>query len=363
VLKSGCVTSSTTKRPEDSVKIIVATTFVPFDSGGDAVMMNDLTEMLRRYGHEVDTVRIPFWSLAADMPAQMLAVRLLDIAQDADRLITIRTPSYLLRHPNKVVWFIHHHRPAYDLWGTRYQDPPNTPEGLRLREALIHADQVSLAEATQIYTNSRVVSDRLQDFNAIGSKVLYPPLRDPSRYWCADYGDYFFFPSRIVRHKRQHLALEAMLDVTSPVRLIIAGSSPDGEESERLRSRIRQYGLEKRVELIDRWITDEHKAELFAHALGCIYIPQDEDSYGYVTLESFHSNKPVVTCTDSGGTLELVQDSVNGFVVPPEPRDIASAMDKLMSDKPYARRLGEAGIGRIRELNISWDHVIRQLTG
>jgi hypothetical protein len=41
-----------------------------------------------------------------------------------------------------------------------------------------------------------------------------------------------------------------------------------------------------------------------------------------VTLEAFLSRKPVVTCADSGGTLEFVVDGENGFVCAPEPESI-----------------------------------------
>jgi glycosyltransferase involved in cell wall biosynthesis len=44
-----------------------------------------------------------------------------------------------------------------------------------------------------------------------------------------------------------------------------------------------------------------------------LFAPYQED-YGYVTLEAFLSRKPVITARDSGGTLEFVEDGVNGYV-------------------------------------------------
>jgi hypothetical protein len=46
------------------VKIIIATTFEPFLSGGDTVIVDSLEEMLIRAGHEVETFRFPtpVWS-------------------------------------------------------------------------------------------------------------------------------------------------------------------------------------------------------------------------------------------------------------------------------------------------------------
>ena len=109
-------------------------------------------------GHEVDTVEIPFISNWEKMLEQMLAIRLMDVSAASDVLIAIRTPSYLLRHPNKRLWFIHHHRGAYDLWGTPYQDIPPTPEGRRCGMPIFAADNLYLREAERIFTNSQIVA-------------------------------------------------------------------------------------------------------------------------------------------------------------------------------------------------------------
>ena len=39
------------------------------------------------------------------------------------------------------------------------------------------------------------------------------------------------------------------------------------------------------------WISEQEKADLMANCYAALYIPYDEDSYGYVTLEAFHSAK------------------------------------------------------------------------
>jgi glycosyltransferase involved in cell wall biosynthesis len=96
--------------------------------------------------------------------------------------------------------------------------------------------------------------------------------------------------------------------------------------------------------------------------LGCAYIPYDEDAFGYVTLESYFSKKPVITCADSGGIGALVKDQVTGRVVPPDAQALAEAMDQLFKDKSSARRMGEAGYELVHTLRISWDHVIENLT-
>ena len=88
--------------------------------------------------------------------------------------------------------------------------------------------------------------------------------------------------------------------------------------------------------------------------------PYQED-YGYVTLEAFLARKPVVTASDSGGTLEFVADGVNGYVCDPTPDALAAAVNRLGADPALAAALGDRGYGVAA--GITWDHVVDRLVG
>lgn len=345
------------------VRVLVASTFVPFVEGGARIIVRDLAQAVGDRGHEVDIIEIPFVSAWDEMLEQMLAIRLMDVSASSDVLIAIRTPSYLLRHPNKRLWFIHHHRGAYDLWGTPWQDIPGTPEGLAVRDAIIAADNKYLPEAQRIFTNSQVVSDRLLRFNGLSSEVLYPPLGAPDIFICAQAEDYLFYPSRILGHKRQHLVVEAVAQLATDVRVVIAGVPDDPHQLSVLQEEIARNKLEARVELIPRWISEQEKAELISRSLGVLYVPFLEDSYGYVTLEAFQAHKPVITCSDSGGPLEIVEDGVNGLVAEPDPSSLAVSMDRLRADPEAAAAMGERAYRTLQLKDINWDHVVASLLG
>jgi glycosyltransferase involved in cell wall biosynthesis len=327
------------------------------------MIVRDLVRALREREHEVDTIEIPFLSAWDTMLEQMLAIRLMDVSEAADTLVAIRTPSYLLRHPNKRLWFIHHHRGAYDLWDTPYQDIPSTPEGLATRDAIVAADNLYLREAQRIFTNSQIVADRLREFNDLQGTVLYPPLGEPERFVGAPAEDYVFYPCRITGHKRQRLAVEAAARLSTDVRVVIAGAPDSPEQLRPLQELIGEHGLQDRVELIARWISEEEKAELISRSLGVLYIPFLEDSYGYVTLEAFHASKPVITCSDSGGTLEIIEDGVNGLIAAPDPSSLGAAIDRLRADPQAAAAMGDAGHRTLELKDISWDRVVASLLG
>ena len=225
---------------------------------------------------------------------------------------------------------------------------------------VVQSDRVALGEAKRIFTNSANVRDRLWNTIRLSSDVLYHPSpiveallpRDPGPY-----GDHVVFPSRLEALKRQSLAVEAMRHVKTGVKLVLVGGGPDEPA---IREQIAKHGLERRIELAGR-IPDERLHELYLGALGVYYGPFDED-YGYVTIEGFAARRPVVTLTDAGGPLEFVADGETGLVTPPEPEAIAHAFDVLFSNRPLAKRLGEAGNALIRERVPGWPDVVARLT-
>jgi len=344
------------------MRIAVVNNQVPFVRGGAEALADWLCSKLEEHGHQAQLVRLPFqWNPAPQILEHALAARLVRL-RGIDRVVALKYPAYFVPHDDKVLWLLHQFRQAYDLWGTPYQDLPDTPGGHAIRDAVVASDNAWLPEAKRIYTNSAVTSDRLRRFNGIESEVLYPPLLDPDGFTAGAYGDYVFCPGRITAGKRQHVLVEALAHTRTQVRVVIGGAPEHPEDLERLERLAAEHGVADRVEIVGRFITEEEKRAWMAEALACAYLPYDEDSYGYVTLEAFESRRPVVTFTDSGGILELVRDAETGYVTAPEPAELAAAMDRLHEDRARARALGEAGHDLMRTLNISWDRVVEALT-
>jgi glycosyltransferase involved in cell wall biosynthesis len=344
------------------MKVAVVNNCVPFIRGGAEHLAEALTRKLNDNGHEAILIKLPFrWQPPEKILEHMLACRCIRLS-NVDRVIGLKFPAYYVPHASKVLWLLHQFRQAYDLWGTPLQDLPNTQEGLDIRNIIIRSDNQFLRESHKIYTNSHVTGERLQNFNGIESTVLFPPLLETAHLKSDGYGDHVFFPSRITSGKRQFLAVESMKYVKTGVRLVIAGDPETPADLSKLESIIQKNGLEGKVKLIPRFISEQEKAEILAGALACIYLPYDEDSYGYVTLEACHARKPVITCEDSGGIRILVKHGVTGYIVPPEPRELAEAMDRLYANRKSASLMGDAGHELMLSLKITWDHVIETLT-
>jgi glycosyltransferase involved in cell wall biosynthesis len=343
------------------MKIALVSTFVPFVYGGYRNIVEWLEAMLQKEGHEVERIYLPQIDVPDLLFQQMAAFRWIDLSS-ADRVICFRPQAHLIEHPNKILWFIHHIRSFYDLWDhDMYRGCPDDEKHRKIRTALHRTDTTALRGAKRVFTNSHVVSDRLRKFNSVESEVLYPPVFEAERFHCRQYNDEIVCICRLEHHKRQHLLIEAMQFTKTQVRLRLCGTSTDPGYPAELARRIAELGLKKRVILDHRWITEEEKTDIFADCLATAYVPEDEDSYGYPSVEASHASKAIITTADSGGVRELVQNGVNGFVTDATPQSLAEAMDNLYADKMLAEKMGANALERLSELNISWSHVIKRL--
>jgi glycosyltransferase involved in cell wall biosynthesis len=277
-----------------------------------------------------------------------------------DRVIALKFPAYLIPHPNKVIWLLHQHRTAYELWDhPRAGDLIHCPDGPIIRDAIRQADRGLIPEAKAVFTLSMNVTGRLRRYSGIDSEPLYNPPAYAPLFYNRAAGDYLFFPSRITGVKRQWLVIRALAQCRERVRVRFAGEADSPMQQTECDNAVRELKLGDRVEWLGR-VPEEQKRDLYANCLGVIFSPVDED-YGYITLEAMLSSKPVITCSDSGGPLEFVVDRQTGLVAHPTPESLAQAMDALWTDRGCATAMGEAGRARYADLKISWVHVVEKL--
>lgn len=86
------------------------------------------------------------------------------------------------------------------------------------------------------------------------------------------------------------------------------------------------------------------------NAIDLLVLPSFQEPFGRVLIEAMAIGKPVVA-TKSGGPCEVVEDGVTGFLVSPGSHsDLASAMDKIISDKKLACKFGEKGKVKVKKL-------------
>jgi glycosyltransferase involved in cell wall biosynthesis len=348
------------------MRILIATTQVPFISGGAEVLAKTLLQACISRGHEAEIVAIPFKHYpAVRILDHMLACRLLDVTevaeQKVDKLIGLKFPAYLIPHPNKSFWLLHQHRAAYEFWGnSALSDLMHTHDGSVIHDAIVNADQKNFREhSNSIFTISKNVTKRLKKFNSFDSRPLYPPPQDADRFYSDQEEGYLFFPSRLNLFKRQRLVIQALSKTKNPVRIVFGGRADEKTFESELESLTKKLGVDNRVTFLGS-MTEEQKLKYYAKATGVIYTPLDED-YGYVTLEAMLSSKPVITCSDAGGPLEFIKHQETGLVAESDPDSLAAAMDELWENRGLSEKLGKTGRDLYHTLDINWDNVLKHL--
>jgi len=342
-------------------RILVVTSGALFVRGGHLTIAEETAAAIRRAGHLAEVVVTPQNRFGRQLSAY-LATWLTDVGETADgnpvdQVISLRFPSYAVRHRRHVCWLNHRMREYYDLWERFVRGlgrKGRLKEGVRRR--VFHGlDRWLLTRnVTRLVAQSRTIQARLQRFGGIASELLYPP--PPERPYRTDaYGDYVFAVSRLHPLKRLDLLVEAAALVRDrSLAFKIAG---EGEEEPHLRERIRALGLDGRVELLGA-VSDAQLVEHYARCRAVYFAPWNED-YGFVTLEAFRSGKAVLTTVDSGGPSELVRHGENGLVAEPTAEAVAAQLDALGRDRGLAERLG-ASARRDGEAH-RWERAVEEL--
>lgn len=346
------------------MKILILNNAVPFIRGGAEELADNLASRLSaRSGIEAEVLRIPFRAHPGDTLLEQIWLNRNLRLYNVDQVIALKFPAYLVHHENKTLWLLHQFRQVYDLYEAGQSHIGRDDHGAEIVRVVREADTQCFRECRNIFTNSPVTQKRLKRFNNFDASVLYPPLNDPERFRGGEYGRYIFAGGRVGPGKRQHLLLEAMRFVKSDLRLVIAGPLDAIHYGAQLHQTICEYDLQRKVEIRLGFRHREEIAELVNGSLACAYLPIDEDSLGFVTMEAFTAAKPVITTCDSGGLLEIVEDKHTGLVVAPEPDQLAAAVDWFGSEHGRAASLGRAARSRLYAKQITWNHALETLLG
>lgn len=167
--------------------------------------------------------------------------------------------------------------------------------------------------------------------------------------WAAD-NEYMLFVGRLVPQKGVVLLLRALSVVLRrcpDANLVVAG---DGEMELLLKRITRYLGIPHRVSFVS-WRTGEELVDLYRQAQ-FVVIPSYYEPFGIVALEAMACGRPVIaSCT--GGLDEIIEDGVNGYLVPvADHLKFAQRMVTLIQDPARRETMGEAA--RLRAAEFSW---------
>jgi glycosyltransferase involved in cell wall biosynthesis len=324
------------------------------ERGGAEALYAGLVRAVRAAGHNATALEIPIDE--ANFESVMASyARCYDVDASAfDVVISTKAPTYMVRHPRHVSYLLHTLRVFYDRFDAEYGAANET---LREQRRLIHQlDKAALAPSRVRghFANGRTTFERLYDADSWWRRVPFTALHHPPAldgFRPPRRGEYVFLPGRLHRWKRATLVVQAFRRLKHDIPLLIAGTGED-EPQVRLAAdgdpRIRFLGA----------VTDDQLLDLYAGALVVPFVPVQED-YGLITIEAFKSQKPVITCHDSGETLQFVRDGVTGWVVEPEEVALADRLAFFIDHPEAAAEMGRrAGLS---VAHVGWEPIVSAL--
>lgn len=159
-------------------------------------------------------------------------------------------------------------------------------------------------------------------------------------------GENFFLFIGVLRYYKGLPFLLAAVQ-ESGLRVVIAGSGPDGE---RLRDEAARLGLETVVFLGQ--VSDQEKVALLTLAKAVVFPSSARsEAFGVTLLEAAMHGKPMISTEIGTGTSYVNAHGETGLVVAPaNPGQLRAAMERLTREEATVQRMGEAAKARYERL-------------
>ncbi len=198
-------------------------------------------------------------------------------------------------------------------------------------------------------------------FHAIDNEAYQRPVSDPElnklcqQLAISPEDKVILYVGRLVKEKGLPYLIKAFAKLNySDAILVIVGTGPEKEFLERLAV---QEGIDKRVRFVG-YVPPEKTIPYYAmawvFAFPSITTAYFKEPWGLVVNEAFNQGVPVIATEAVGAaTGGLVQDGVNGFIVPErDSKALAMALDKVLSSPDLREELSR----NARIIIASWDN-------
>ena len=159
---------------------------------------------------------------------------------------------------------------------------------------------------------------------------------------------------RLIEIKNIPLLIESYMEVNKKIksRLIIVGDGPERSKLEKL---IIDYNQQKNIYLLG-WQNNPFnylkRSDLFV-------LSSNSEGFPVIIIEALACNIPVISTDCPFGPNEIIQNNINGILVPVNDKfELSKAMSKVLSDKSYAKKLSSQGKQRI--IDFSSDKIALQ---
>lgn len=267
----------------------------------------------------------------------------------------------------------------HSLGAVKYQAVPHLPEIAQTRLAV---EEQILKQAQRVVATSPEESDILRSLVATEGCIDIIPCG-------TDLDNFYAIPKTEARQKLglnptdevvlyvgrfdQRKGIEtlvrscALIKQTSldasHLRLVIVGGSDseksDGQERQRIEQLVHDLGLSEQTIFAGR--VGHDRLPLYYTAADVCVIPSHYEPFGLVAIEAMACGTPVVASAVGGLKFSVVSEKTGLLVPPKDAAAFATAIQRILSDELWARKLRKRATERVRQ-HFSWAGVASQLS-
>jgi glycosyltransferase involved in cell wall biosynthesis len=171
-------------------------------------------------------------------------------------------------------------------------------------------------------------------------------------------GPLILYVGRFVDVKNVGMLIDAMPDVVKKLPDVHVALVADGPLREELEAQTKKLGVTDQILFLGEKQPEE--IPLYYNAADCLVLCSLSEGMPNVVLEAFASNVPVIA-TKVGGIPELIDDGVNGFLVPSKDSNaLARQLVRLLTDTALQKKFTKNGQTMLVKKNLTWERCAEQ---
>ncbi len=261
-----------------------------------------LAEELKKKGHKVDYLFLPYYKDSLALIEQIVAYSSLKI-DDSDMLITIGYPACFIPHNNKFIYLMDRSSRFFEYYNCQY-GVLDTPQYSRIKKNVIDIEKKCFSSCRKLICNSNILKKDIKKCHNIDSYVAYLPVIDIDITY--DFEDrirepYIIKESYLLPEERLEIIFKAIKGSEFNMVLSIPVTSKLYRQT--LDLQIKDYDIEDKVTIIDGFVNDD----VYKNASYYISMTYETRRVSNGILRALKNDCKIILASDVSAENELLQ--------------------------------------------------------
>ncbi len=238
------------------------------------------------------------------------------------------------------------HGVAYELISRPFLKP--------LAKVLHFPERLSVNEADKIVAVSEhAKNETVSHYGVSADKIeaIHNGVDTEKFYSSKQFENRILYVGYLIERKGSDIVVDSFADIAEKfpdTELVLVG---EGRIEEELKEKVRESGLEDKVEF-KKDVSDEELRDLYSSSI--FVMPSKYEGQGIVYVEAMSCGAPVIGC-DNSAIPEMIEDSVNGYLIDRDSESLSQALTSILEDDKLRKSMSEAS--REKAKDFDWNKI------